>query len=40
MPDELKDKIYYEPKETGSYERAIKEYMKKLKSSSKTKLYI
>jgi len=35
MPDELKDKIYYEPKETGSYERAIKEYMKKLKSSSK-----
>lgn len=31
MPDELIDKIYYNPKDTGSYERAIKEYMKKLK---------
>lgn len=31
MPNELIDKIYYNPKDTGSYERAIKEYMKKLK---------
>lgn len=31
MPDELIDKVYYNPKDTGSYERAIKEYMKKLK---------
>lgn len=32
LPDELIDKIYYTPKETGSYERAIKEHMKKLKA--------
>lgn len=31
MPDELLGKVYYEPKDTGSYERAIKEFMKKLK---------
>ena len=31
LPDEIKDKIYYEPKDTGSYERAIKDFMKKLK---------
>ncbi|MCR5114010.1 MAG: replication-associated recombination protein A [Acholeplasmatales bacterium] len=31
LPDELKDKVYYEPKDTGSYERAIKDFMKKLK---------
>ena len=31
MPDELLGKIYYNAKDTGSYERAIKEYMKKLK---------
>lgn len=31
MPDELKDKVYYHPKSTGSYERAIKDFMKKLK---------
>ena len=35
MPNELLNKIYYTPKETGSYERAIKDYMKKIKSSSK-----
>lgn len=35
MPDSLLGKTYYEPKETGSYERAIKEYLKKIKSSSK-----
>lgn len=32
MPDELLGKTYYEPKNTGSYERAIKEFMTKLKS--------
>ena len=31
MPDELLGKIYYNAKDTGSYERAIKDYMKKLK---------
>ena len=31
MPDCLKEKIYYEPKDTGSYERGIKEFMNKLK---------
>lgn len=31
MPDELIDKVYYRPKETGAYERAIKDYMEKLK---------
>lgn len=35
MPNELLNKTYYTPKETGSYERAIKDYMKKIKSSSK-----
>lgn len=34
LPDELKDKVYYQPKTTGAYERAIKEYLEKLKSSS------
>ena len=33
MPDELLGKTYYKPKETGSYERAIKEFMKKLKET-------
>ena len=32
MPDELLGKSYYSPKDTGSYERAIKEFMKKLKN--------
>lgn len=31
MPNELLGKTYYHPKDTGSYERAIKEYLKKLK---------
>lgn len=31
LPDPLKDKVYYNPKNTGSYERAIKDFMKKLK---------
>lgn len=31
LPEELKDKIYYHPKNTGSYERAISDFMKKLK---------
>ena len=31
LPDELIDKIYYEPKTTGSYERGIIDFMKKLK---------
>ncbi len=31
MPDALLGKVYYKPKNTGSYERAISEYMKKLK---------
>lgn len=33
LPDDLIDKKYYTPKSTGSYERAIKEYLTKLKSS-------
>lgn len=32
LPDSLKDKTYYNPKDTGSYERAIKEYLNKLKA--------
>ena len=32
MPDELLGQTYYEPKNTGSYEWAIKEFMTKLKS--------
>lgn len=32
MPDSLIDKVYYKPKDTGSYERAIKEFMTKLKA--------
>ncbi len=31
LPDELIDRVYYKPKNTGSYERAIKEFMAKLK---------
>ncbi len=31
LPDELLGKIYYKPKDTGSYERGIIEHMKKLK---------
>ncbi len=31
MPDELLGKVYYHPKDTGSYERAIKEYIAKIK---------
>ncbi len=31
LPDALKDKVYYEPKENGSYEKGVKEYLKKLK---------
>lgn len=31
MPDELLNKTYYYPKNTGSYERAIRDFMKKLK---------
>ena len=31
LPDELIDRIYYKPKNTGSYERAIKDFMTKLK---------
>ncbi len=34
LPDELEDRIYYEPKDTGSYERAIKEYIKKIKQEA------
>ena len=30
LPDALKDRIYYVPKDSGSYERAVKEYLKKL----------
>jgi len=32
MPDELLGTSYYIPKTTGSYERAIIEFMKKLKA--------
>lgn len=31
LPDELINKVYYTPKDTGSYEKAIKEFLKKLK---------
>lgn len=31
LPDDLVDKVYYEPKENGSYEKGVKEYLKKLK---------
>ena len=31
MPDALLGKVYYKPKSTGSYERAIAEYMKRIK---------
>ncbi len=30
LPDELINKVYYNPKDTGSYERGIKEFLKKL----------
>ena len=33
LPDELLGKTYYNPKDTGSYEKAIKEFMKKLKEN-------
>lgn len=33
MPDELLGKVYYEAKENGSYEKGIKEFMKKLKDA-------
>ncbi len=33
LPDELIDKIYYKPKTTGSYERNIIDFMKKLKET-------
>ena len=33
LPDELLGKTYYNPKDTGSYEKAIKEFMKKLKDN-------
>lgn len=33
MPNELLGKSYYKPKDTGSYERAIAEHMKKLKDN-------
>ena len=35
LPDELLGKVYYNAKDTGSYERAIKEFMKKLKDEAK-----
>ena len=31
MPDELLGKVYYKPKDTGQYERAIKKFMEELK---------
>lgn len=37
MPDSLLGKIYYKPKETGSYERAIKDYMNMLKNKKTSK---
>lgn len=33
LPDELIDKVYYNPKDTGTYERGIKEFLNKLKNS-------
>ena len=35
LPDELLGKTYYKAKDTGSYERAIKEFMEKLKKEAK-----
>ena len=35
LPDELLNKVYYKPKDTGSYERGIIEHMKKIKSEAK-----
>lgn len=35
LPDELINTVYYEAKDTGSYERAIKEFMEKLKKETK-----
>ena len=35
LPDELINTVYYEAKDTGSYERAIKEFMEKLKKEAK-----
>ena len=34
MPDSLLNKKYYTPKETGAYERGVKDYLKKLKDES------
>ncbi len=34
LPDELLGKVYYEPKDTSSYERGIIEHMKKIKSEA------
>ena len=34
MPDELLGKVYYIPKDTGQYERAIKEYIAKIKAEA------
>lgn len=31
LPDDLIDKIYYQPKENSSYEKGVKEYLNKLK---------
>ena len=31
LPDELLQKTYYKPKTTGSYEKAVGEYLKKLR---------
>lgn len=33
LPDDLIDKVYYEPKDTGAYERGVKEHLSKLKQS-------
>lgn len=33
LPDELKDKVYYTPKTTGSYERGVKDFLSKLKNT-------
>ena len=35
LPDELINTVYYEAKDTGSYERAIKEFMEELKKEAK-----
>lgn len=34
MPDSLNGKVYYKPKDTGSYERAIKKFMEELKKDN------